>query len=284
MGGLAPIPALRPIDEIDEGPRMIELQQTAAAIYLAAGVGALVGIALPASRVSRGAVWGLGLGAVVHGMAFATLHRLDPVPSLTHLPLATSFMAWIAVVSLLVFMWRVRLTGLAAVAGPVAFLAVFIASLHLPDERQLGAGAEGPVPHAHVLLSSAGLGLLGVSGLAGTFFLLEHRRLKRKRPVSRGFRLPSLEALDRVNVASLAVGFPLLTLGVLTGSAWLHSTKGVAWSGSGHETWTMVAWGIYAGLTAARFAGRQGSRQAAASAVAGFAFLLFAVVGVELLT
>jgi len=263
---------------------MIELQQTAAAIYLAAGVGALIGIALPSARASRGAVWGLALGALVQGLALATLHRLDPVPSLTSLPLVGSFMVWVAILFLLLFMWRVRLTGLAAVAGPLAFLAIFVASLHLPSTSGDGLAAEGIVPHAHVLLSSAGLGLMAVSGIAGIFFLLEHRRLKQKRPVSGGFRLPSLEALDRVNVAALAVGFPLLTLGVVTGSAWLHSVQGRAWSGSDHETWTMVAWGIYAGLAAARFAGRQGARQAAASAVAGFAFLLFAVVGVGLLT
>ena len=34
------------------------------------------------------------------------------------------------------------------------------------------------------------------------------------------------------------------------------------------------------GLVSLRFLGRQGARQSAASAVAGFAFLLFAVVGV----
>ena len=41
-----------------------------------------------------------------------------------------------------------------------------------------------------------------------------------------------------------------------------------------------ICWGIYAGLVGARFAAHQGARQAAASAVAGFAFLFFAVVGV----
>lgn len=259
---------------------MIELQQTAAALYLAAGVGALIGIALPSARASRGAVWGLGLGALVHGMALGTLHRLDPVPSLTSLPMVGSFMVWVAILFLLLFMWRVRLTGLAAVAGPVAFLAIFASSLHGPGAGEAGLQADGVVPHAHVLLSSAGLGLLGVSGMAGVFFLLEHRRLKQKRPVSGGFRLPSLEALDRVNVAALAVGFPLLTLGMVTGSAWLYSVKGTAWSGSDHEAWTAIAWAIYAGLAAARFLGGQGARQAAATSVAGFAFLLFAVVGV----
>ena len=110
--------------------------------------------------------------------------------------------------------------------------------------------------------------------------MIQHRRLKRKTTSS---RLPSLEALDRVNRIALAVGFALLTLGVLTGPPWLYSVSGEFWSGSEHEMWTMMAWGIYAGLTAARFVGGQGPRQAAASAVAGFAFLFFAVVGVGLL-
>ena len=94
--------------------------------------------------------------------------------------------------------------------------------------------------------------------------------------------LPSLEALDRINVVSLVVGFPLLSLGVVTGIVWVQTAKGVLWTASTHETWTIVAWAIYAGLVAARFFGRQGSRQAAASAVAGFAFLAFAVLGVGL--
>lgn len=260
---------------------MSELKQIAAAIYLAAGIGALLGIVLPAPRMSRGAVWGLALGALVQGLAFATLHTVDPTPPLTHLPAAISLMAWMAVIFLLLFMWRVRLPGLAAVVGPVAFLAVFVGSLQRAGS-EAASEAGGTWPHAHVLLASAGLSLLGIASLAGLFFLIEHRRLKAKRPVAHGLRLPSLEALDRVNLVALAVGFPLLTLGLLTGMAWLRGMQGVLWSGTHHEIFTVVSWAIYAGLVAARFVGHQGARQAAASAVAGFAFLLFAVVGVEL--
>jgi ABC-type transport system involved in cytochrome c biogenesis permease subunit len=137
----------------------------------------------------------------------------------------------------------------------------------------------GSWPHAHVLLSSAGISLLGLAGLAGVIFLIEHKRLKSKAPLDRHFPLPSLEALDRVNAVALAVGFLLLTLGVITGMIWLQTTKGVPWSGTAHETWTFVAWAVYGGLVVARFVTKQGSRQAAASAVGGFAFLLFAVIG-----
>jgi hypothetical protein len=41
---------------------------------------------------------------------------------------------------------------------------------------------------------------------------------------------------------------------------------------------------VYAVLVTARFGSRQGARQAAVSAVGGFAFLLSTVVGVEILT
>jgi ABC-type transport system involved in cytochrome c biogenesis permease subunit len=263
---------------------MIGFQQAAAAIYLAAGIFSLLGLVLPAPRLTRAAVWVLGLGALIHGAAFATLHRLDPVPQLSDLPYAISFMAWIGVLSLLLLMWRLRLASLTAAVGPVAFLAVFLPSLGITPGESAGLlPMKGTVPHAHVLLSSAGLGLLGISGLAGIFYLLEHRRLKRKKRAGRRMPLPSLEALDRVNMAALVIGFPLLTLGLITGSAWLYASSGQLWAGSPHAIWTLVGWGIYAGMSLARFVGGQGARQAAASAVGGFAFLLFAVLGVEIL-
>ena len=105
--------------------------------------------------------------------------------------------------------------------APLAFVSVFFAALRLPVAAPASFGGSGSWPHAHVLLASAGLAFLGLSGLAGVLFLNEHRRLKAKRPVR--VPLPSLEALDRVNRLSLAAGFPLLTLGVLTGMLWVDT-------------------------------------------------------------
>lgn len=263
---------------------MIVLHQIAAALYLAAGIGALLGVTLPAPRILLGSVWGLAAGAAVHGLAFASLHRVDPTPSLTDLPLALSLVAWMAVLFLLVLRTRVRLPGFVAVMGPLAFVAAFAGALRLEAATHSVAAHSGGLPHAHVLLGGAGLALLGIAGLAGLFFLGEHRRLKAKRPTAQRFKLPSLEALDRVNVVALSLGFPLLSLGVVTGMLWLQTEYGSPWLGTSHETWNFVAWAIYAGLVLARFAGHQGARQAAASAVAGFAFLLFAIVGVGVLT
>lgn len=262
---------------------MVEIHQFAAAIYLAAGIGALVGVVLPAPKMSRGAAWGLAIGALLQTVAFATLHRVE-APPITSLPVLLALCAWMTVVFAMLLTWKVRLPGLAAVVGPLAFLSVFVASLGWKVGTDPSAGQAGAWPHVHILLASAGLALLGIAGLAGLVYLLEHRRLKAKPPVALAIPLPSLEALDRVNVVTIAVGFALLSLGILTGMAWMKGTLGTAWTGTTHEVWMMISWAIYAGLVTARYAGRQGARQAAASALAGFAFLVFGVLGVGVMS
>jgi len=261
---------------------LIELYQVAAALYLAAGLGSLLGLVLPSQRMSRGAMWGLGIAAAIHSVAFATLHTQQPPPPLTNLAIVLSLAAWLAVAFLLVMMWWFRLPGLAAAIGPFAFLCVFVGAVQLPAAGGAEVGGAGLLPHAHVLLGAASLALLGFAAIAGGFFLLEHARLKSKRSLRDGWLLPSLEALDNVNAVALSTGFLLLSLGMLTGMAWRERVLGGFWAGHSHEWWMLVVWLLYAALVGFRFWGRQGARQSAASALAGFAFLLFAVIGVGL--
>jgi ABC-type transport system involved in cytochrome c biogenesis permease subunit len=256
----------------------VQILQWTAAVYLAAGLMAGLGLALETRRLERAAVALLGLGALFHAASFVLLHLAEHPPPLTDLRAACSFMAWGGTVFYLILLKRSRLQHLAVLVAPAAFLGAFLEALRPPLTAPTQS-AMGSWPHAHVLLSSAGISLLGLAGLAGVMFMIEHKRLKSKASLDRRFPLPSLEALDRVNAVALAVGFLLLTLGVITGVIWLQTTKGVPWSGTAHETWTFVAWAVYAGLAVARFVAKQGSRQAAASAVGGFAFLLFAVIG-----
>lgn len=262
----------------------ISLHQLAAAIYLIAGLAASLGLAVPAPRLGRLAVLLLAGGALVHGACFAALHHAGLTPPLTNLPAAMSFTAWVGALFFLMLLPRAKLAGLAVLVAPLIFLAVFCAALRLPAAGPASLSGSGSWPHAHVLLASSGLSLLCLAGLAGVLFLIEHRRLKAKQRISRRLPLPTLEALDRVNVASLALGFPLLTLGVLTGAIWLSTESGRLWTPAPHETWSALAWTVYAVLVTARFRSRQGAHQAAVSAIGGFAFLFFAVVGVEVLT
>lgn len=265
---------------------VILIHQLTAAIYLVAALVASLGLALPSPRLARSSLFLLAAGVIAHGGCFGAMHVGGATPALNELPVAVSFMAWIGTIFYLVLARRARLVSLVVLIAPMAFVSVFVAALRLPDPTAFEAvsAAGGSWEHAHVLLASSGLALLGIAGVAGMFYLIEHRRLKSKYRIGPRFRLPSLEALDRVNAMALGIGFPLLTLGVVTGMFWVEKTNGKVWTGTPHEVWSVIAWLVYAVVVALRFTRDQGARHAAASAVGGFVFLLFAVIGLEYFT
>ncbi len=260
----------------------IELHQLAAALYLAAAVTTGGGLAWPSVRLTRFGVVLLAIAGVAHGAGFAAFHAVPEPPPLTDLAAAVSLMGWLAVLFFLVLLWRSRLAALVVGIAPVAALASLFAALRLPHAEPVAATGGSSWPHAHVVLASAGIALLGVACVAGLAFLSEDRRLKTKQQAWRRMRPPSLEALDRVNATALATGFPLLTVGVLAGMMWVQSETGHFWTGTPHETGSLIAWAIYGALVVARFRSHQAARQAALSAVAGFVLLFVAVIGVGL--
>lgn len=260
----------------------VVLHPIAALLYLAAAVTAGVGLAWPSRRLQRAATGLLAAGAAVHASAFVASHLEGTPPPLTDLSTATSFMALVGVLFFLGLGWRLRISALVAGIAPVAAFSTFFATLQLPHVVPEAYAFGATWPHAHVLLASAGLSFLGIACLAGVAFLFEDRRLKAKRPIP-GLRLPSLEALDRANAAALAAGFPLLTVGVLTGMLWNHAAHGRPFTGNVHETLSLLAWLVYAALVTARFGAYAVARQAALSAVGGFTLLLVAVIGAGLL-
>ena len=260
-----------------------DLKELAAACYLAASVAAAVGLLLPSAGAARGAVIGLIVGAVLHGGSFWQIHARPSPPPLTDLPMAVSLTAWIGTIFYLILLLRVRGRGLSVLVAPLAFLGVVVASVAPP-------GAEVPSPggalwsHLHVVLASAGLALVGVAGAAGLLYLAHHRAIKAKRRGGLGAGMPSLEALDRVNTLSLSLGFLLLSLGVLTGVAWVRAATGSFWPGNVHANATLAAWIVYAAVVAVRFSAHPGARRSAVTSAVGFALLLTAVVGVEVLS
>lgn len=258
----------------------MNLHTIAEALYLAAAVLATFGLAMRQPRFSRAAVGALAAGALIHASAFFQLHEFQIPPRLTGLPGAVSLASWLGTLFFLSLMRRARLDALVVIVAPAAFLGAFFGS------RAQHPAVRSEVPlwaQAHVLLASAGFALLGVACAAGLLFLAQRRSLKRKTgPIGR-IALPPLEALDRVNAFAVSVGFLLLSLALVTGVLWTFEREGRAWPGSPHANAALAAWAIYAALVAARWWARQGATRSAQSAIAGFAVLLAAVLGVGML-
>ena len=261
------------------------LHTVTAACYLLAALAAAAGLALRVRAAQRAAVFLLAGGALIHAVAFWQLHTLLPTPSLTELPLASSLMAWLAVVSFLLLHARVRGLALAALVAPAAFLGALAGALWLGIRTGGGEELHPILAHVHVVLASAGFALLGVAGAAGALYLAHHRAIKAKRAAAQS-ALPSLEALDRANGAALALGFTLLSLGVLSGVLWVLESQGQLWPDgvtAKHANATLLAWLLYAGVAVLRFGKRESARRAALQSAYGFALLLVAVVGLRVL-
>ena len=110
-----------------------------------------------------------------------------------------------------------------------------------------------------------------VSGL----YLWQERRLKQRARTVLRLPAPSLAALDRVAVRTIAVALPALTLGIVVGVVRL------ARSGNGLDALiavTLLTWLVYAGYLALRVSGWHG-RRAAYVALAGFALVIVVRLG-----
>lgn len=256
----------------------LALHPWTAATYLAASIAAVAGLGVRVRRALAVGVWLLAAAAVLHGLAFFELHGREPTPALTQLPLAVSLAAWLLVLSFLALQLRVPGRGLAVLVAPAAFLGTVFAAFSASDPAAPEPGS-ALWSHLHVLLASGGLALLGVAGAAGVLYLVHHRAIKRHR-VARQSALPSLEALDRVNALGLAIGFLLLTLGVITGSLWVQTREARLWPGGLHANATLGVWCLYAVLLLQRFGTDESARRAALGSAVGFGLLLLVVVGV----
>ena len=88
---------------------------------------------------------------------------------------------------------------------------------------------------------------------------------------------------DQLSYRMLALGFPLLTLGILSGSIWANASWGSFWSWDPKETWALANWIIFAIYLHSRFVkGWQGSKPAIIACF-GFLTLLICFLGVNVL-
>jgi ABC-type transport system involved in cytochrome c biogenesis permease subunit len=79
---------------------------------------------------------------------------------------------------------------------------------------------------AHIFLIFMGYAALLVSFGASLLYLVQERRLKAKKASSLISFLPALEVIDQIGYRSLLLGFPFMTLGLITGSVVAITTYG----------------------------------------------------------
>ena len=110
-------------------------------------------------------------------------------------------------------------------------------------------------------------------------YLIQERQIKRKTIGNFFKRLPSLETLDNINHYSLIYGFPLFTLGMITGAVYAQYALGSYWRWDPMEVWSLIIWVAYAVLLHERLAVGWRGRRAAWMSILCFVILIVLFLG-----
>ncbi len=175
-----------------------------------------------------------------------------------------SLLAWCLLLICLFLWWRLRLGMLGVLAAPLA-LFLFLSSQAVTATRM-------PLPKAlgglffglHIGAFFLAISLLAMACGAGVAYLYLERKIKTKeklRGVSKA--LPALSTCDTVNRWAVAVGFPLYTVGLLSGFIWAKLTWNRIFSYDPKEITAIGVWLLFAFLFHQRmFLGWRGRKTA----------------------
>ena len=89
--------------------------------------------------------------------------------------------------------------------------------------------------------------------------------------------------LDNYSYRILALAFPLLTIGILSGAVWANEAWGSYWSWDPKETWALITWLVFAIYLHTRITKGWSGEKPAIVASVGFVMVWFCYLGVNLL-
>ncbi|HXH05267.1 MAG TPA: cytochrome c biogenesis protein CcsA [Vicinamibacterales bacterium] len=174
------------------------------------------------------------------------------------------------------------------------FIAALLAALQLvaaadrPAAEPRAAVLDSPLFLVHVLSLLFAYASFALAAVVGLTYVLLFKEIKAKHLGFFYRRLPSLQALDRMNARAVRVGWAFLTIGVAVGAAWAIEARRAAPADPRLQAMSLadpkifvalVCWGVYSFHVVARRFGWSGRRAAWLSTI-GFAVVLLNFVAV----
>jgi len=221
------------------------------------------------------------------GFAFHTSNIIARYVLSGHIPIAnlheaSSFFAWCIVFLFFILEYRYKLGLLGSFIMPMVFVFMLSSSM-LP--RKISAELT-PVLQSYWLGIHTFLAFMGDAAFAmafgiGIMYLLQEHYVKSKHLGGLFQRLPSLQILDEINYRLITIGFPFLTLAIITGALWAQGAWGSYWRWDPKEVWSLITWFIYALVLHVRLIAGWRGKRAAVLSIIGFCAVMFTFFGVN---
>jgi len=202
-----------------------------------------------------------------------------------HIPMtsffeAINFFGMGIVFVFLIMEFRFKIAALGAFMLPLIITLMVPSVLVSGDIGELNPMLKSGWLGIHTVLTVLGDAAFAFAFIVSIMYLVQEHQLKSKNLGAIFHRLPSLDTMDTLGYRGLTFGWPLYTLGMITGSIWANSAWGSYWNWDPKLTWSLFTWLIYLVLLHLRTIGWRG-RKMAVLAIVSFLFVLvsFFVVG-----
>ncbi|MGQ9645274.1 MAG: c-type cytochrome biogenesis protein CcsB [Thermodesulfobacteriota bacterium] len=259
------------------------------AIYLIASLGYLLFAVSRSNRMGALSTYLLCLGLLVHSAGLILRWVETHQTGYGYVPLSNMyesliFFAWAIVLLYLILEFRYKQKVIGVFVTPFAFLAIALTSIIPGVDAKitpLVPALQSNWLAIHVITCFLGYASFAVSFGISLLYLLQDKITAAHKQGAKW--LPSLSVLDEINYRSIVIGFPMLTLGIVTGAAWANYAWGSYWSWDPKETWSLITWFVYAAFLHARLTRDWRGRKTAILSIVGFSAVLFTYFGVNYL-
>lgn len=198
----------------------------------------------------------------------------------------SAFLSWgLAVLSVIAYRWY-HANALKAFIFPIVLVLAAVAAISpgpAGDSQEFGNTLQSVLLPAHVGLLLLAYASFFVAFGAGVMYIIQERELKHKRFGTIFYKLPSLDTCDAISSKAMAIGFVLMTLGIVGGVWYSYSRYHIYWQAGPLEIFSVVTWLLYLGVLQSRLNAGWGGRAVALASIVSFIIVICSLVGVRYL-
>ena len=252
-------------------------------LYIAAAFFYFIYLFTKKKALAKQGYWSVAGGLVFHTAALILRIFESGHAPFTNMYESLSFLAWSGAAAYVIVEGKFKIRK----AGPY-FMLIVIGLMALASSPLMPKETTPLVPALqsywlwlHVSVTLFGEAFFAIAFVTSIMYLVAESREKKGKASASGL---TAERLDSISYRSVAVGFPVFTLGgLIFGMVWAYKAWGTYWSWDPKEVWSLITWFVFALYLHTRLVMGWKGRKSAIIAIIGFLAAIFTYFGVNYL-